>query len=540
MGMTENEAYWEKRNEELAAKWLVKSKREIEKELALYYQQALEAIMKDINSLYAKFATLEGMDMAAAKRYLQSGELAVWRMTMQEYLDEFQKTGDKKLLAELNGLAYRSRITRLDKLYAETCYELARLANKTGIAMDKFMGSAYKDNYYRNLFEIGKKRGLASAPVQVDNEKLENVLRTPWSGKNYSERIWKNQAKLAEVLQKRVLEGMHRGLSSQELSRIVAKKMDVGLSDATRLVRTELNYVQNQAALDSIKDAGMKFYRFSATLDKRTSPVCREHDGKVYPVEAGSPGSNMPPLHPHCRSTISGSIRGDGRVTGGSRAARDKQGNYIRVPADMKYKEWYNQYITKAATPPKHRTAEELEAEGRIIKGIVEKYTNRKSLWSGNIVLSKPGEPSGKLWSCDIQIESNAEDFILLHEMLHSCSASYAGKKVWLLNRWAEESSVHFLAQEIARAENIPIIESGYDAGVELIRKYKQRLKLKMADLDFAKKLLAQPLDYRFAWLYDLIQISLPSDTLLSEVIALGKFVEEIEQWGAKNLQFRK
>ena len=76
--------------------------------------------------------------------------------------------------------------------------------------------------------------------------------------------------------------------------------MGVGMSDARRLVRTELNYVQNRAALDSIKDAGMKYYRFVATLDRRTSAACRAHDGKIYPVDEGSPGTNMPPLHPHC------------------------------------------------------------------------------------------------------------------------------------------------------------------------------------------------------------------------------------------------
>ena len=58
--------------------------------------------------------------------------------------------------------------------------------------------------------------------------------------------------------------------------------MDVGISNACRLVRTELNFVNNQAAFESIEDAGMKYYRFIATLDRRTSDKCRSMDGEVF------------------------------------------------------------------------------------------------------------------------------------------------------------------------------------------------------------------------------------------------------------------
>lgn len=80
--------------------------------------------------------------------------------------------------------------------------------------------------------------------------------------------------------------------------------MHAGLSNARRLVRTEMNHVQNQAALDSIKKSGMKYFRFIATLDRRTSATCRAHDGHVYPIDEASIGGNVPPLHPNCRSTI--------------------------------------------------------------------------------------------------------------------------------------------------------------------------------------------------------------------------------------------
>lgn len=344
--LSKDEKYWQRRNEELEAEWFKRSQREIEKELAAYYAQALRHIEKDINDLYTRFSIDNSMNMVALQRLLQGDEFRIWRMDMKEYLDSIEKTGDKKLLLELNTLAMRSRISRLDKLRAETYVEFSKLAEKFGRSMDKFLPSAYKDFYYRNLFEIGRTRGLDTTPVKVDSKEIERVLRAPWSGKNYSERIWGNQERLSNIICNEITSAMHRGCSVEKISQIVTQKMNVGMSDARRLVRTELNYVQNKAALDSIAESGMKYYRFIATLDKRTSTVCREHDGKIYPVEDGSPGNNMPPLHPHCRSTIAGSIKKDSTPKG-QRVARKDDGRTYRVPADMSYEDWKNIFVDK-------------------------------------------------------------------------------------------------------------------------------------------------------------------------------------------------
>lgn len=204
--------------------------------------------------------------------------------------------------------------------------------------------------YYRGLYEIGKKRGIRSAAGVVDGKRMEAVLRTPWSGKNYSERIWHNNAKLGETIQRNIVAAAHRGVPVSDMVRDVRERMGVDTSDATRLVRTELNYVQNQAALDSIKDAGMTYYRFIATLDNRTTPLCRSKDGEVFPVDDAEAGTNMPPLHPRCRSIISGSLYAEHNPRKGTRIARDERGKNVFVPAGMRYGEWKRVYIDKKQT----------------------------------------------------------------------------------------------------------------------------------------------------------------------------------------------
>ena len=344
------ETYWQKRQRELEEEWNRKSRQEIERELKAYYEQSLAHIEKDIQTLYQRFATDNGLDMAAAQRLLMGSEYRVWRMDLQEYVAKINATGDKELLRELNTLAMRSRITRLDALRSETIKEMIQLSEKTERAMSRFLPSAYKDFYYRGLYEIGKTRGLRSAAGVVDGKRIEAVLRTPWSGKNYSERIWHNNAKLGETIQRNIVAAAHRGVPVSDMVRDVRERMGVGTSDATRLVRTELNYVQNQAALDSIKDAGMTYYRFIATLDNRTTPICRSKDGEVFAVDDAEPGTNMPPLHPRCRSIISGSLYAEHNPRKGTRIARDEHGKNVFVPAGMRYEEWKSVYIDKKQT----------------------------------------------------------------------------------------------------------------------------------------------------------------------------------------------
>lgn len=335
---------------ELELKWNEKSHKEIERLLADYYQQALVHIQKDINDLYTRFGNDNGLSYSDAVKLLKGKEYRTWRMDLEEYLSKYKETGDRELFREMNTLAMRSRITRLDKLYSETLMHLTDLTGKADAAMKTFLTDAYKDIYYQNLYQIGKKIGLRAPVSVVSNEQIESVLRTPWSGKNYSQRIWKDNARLGKVIQDTVVQSTHRGTSIDKLSRNISAQMDVGLSNARRLVRTELNYSENQAALGGIKESGMKYYRFSATLDRRTSSMCRSHDGNVYPIEDASPGDNMPPLHPHCRSTICGSLYGADKKKTGTRIARDDVGSTYHVLADMNYTDWSAVYVEKTMT----------------------------------------------------------------------------------------------------------------------------------------------------------------------------------------------
>ena len=109
----------------------------------------------------------------------------------------------------------------------------------------------------------------------------------------------------------------------------------------------------------------------------------------------------MPPLHPHCRSTIVGSLKGDSTPKG-NRAARDEAGKYIRVPADMKYEDWKNIFIdkkkgltewrlnrlnTKLIDVTKEYSEKSIPGKGKIIYSNEAFLNNHKNEWQNALFL---------------------------------------------------------------------------------------------------------------------------------------------------------
>ena len=114
--------------------------------------------------------------------------------------------------------------------------------------------------------------------------------------------------------------------------------MHTGCSNVVRLVRTEMNFVNNQAHYDSMKDAGVEYYQFMAVSDNRTSQRCRALGGGVFLLEERNVGANYPPMHARCRSTVAPFI--EGVSTSGRRVTKDEScGGYnegIKLICDFK------------------------------------------------------------------------------------------------------------------------------------------------------------------------------------------------------------
>ena len=158
-------------------------------------------------------------------------------------------------------------------------------------SIDKSLDNLYKYNEQvvteglKDIYkEMDKQASIdLEASFNTINDRLiEEVIRTNWSGLSFSDRIWEHRRKLALTLKEELNRGLIRGDSLQDISRVIADKLNNSYSNAMRLVRTESCYVMNEATVNNYKENGIKEYEFMAFLDSKTSKVCRKLDGKKF------------------------------------------------------------------------------------------------------------------------------------------------------------------------------------------------------------------------------------------------------------------
>ena len=300
-----NKEYWEKR--QLAREELSFNKgTEAYKEYIKILSESKKEIENKIAQLYAKYqqeVTKLGIDKIQANKLLRGTEYKEWRYNIGKYVEEIEKLKKsnpvefRKMSVELETLAYRSRISRLDSLKAGVDYELIQAGEKIKGKVTDTLADVYEDTYTSFVEDLNFKKGVISSST------IKMALEQEWSGANYSSRIWSNIDNLAKTIKNEVIVGLNRGINYRTMSQNIAKKFDTSYKNAERLVRTETAHVQNQATLMGYKDSGVVKYEFLAVLDSRTSHTCASLNGEVFKTENAMEGENYPPMHPNCRST---------------------------------------------------------------------------------------------------------------------------------------------------------------------------------------------------------------------------------------------
>ena len=236
---------------------------------------------------------------------------------------------------------------------------------------------------------------------------------------------------------------------------------------------------------------------------KNIQPRCQALDGTFHLLEEYSVGTNAPPMHPRCRSTIC-AVLGENI---GKRIAKNSKGANIQIPASMTYAEWRKMLQSNKMSPRENiisnipRTIEDVQKTAENLNKIIDKYFVRKSKWTGKMVESNLGY-SAKDWNCDILAYlKNFPDIAILHELIHARSVSYYTAEIWFPNKAIEEASVQLLTYEIAKRENISIIKSAYDDWVNILRNFNLSIGAYENDLKFAQRLLRVPLSDRVEWM---------------------------------------
>lgn len=267
------------------------------------YELALRNINKEINSIYVNYSNKVGLDVSELTKILSGVDKNNFLKSIQV---KMRRLGFN--VGDIYDKNYIARLTRLEALKQQVYWEIQNIAPREIDISSNAYRRIILESYNSSRLDIREQLGASGGFATINQSAVNEMLLNRWEGGNYSTRIWGNTDILANKLQVVITSGLTVGTSQEKMALQIRERVDVGKYNAMRLVRTETNYFQNQAELQSYKDEGIEYYRYDGIQDGRTSDFCKPEseggmDGTVWKVSEAEVGYNYPPLHPNCRSS---------------------------------------------------------------------------------------------------------------------------------------------------------------------------------------------------------------------------------------------
>jgi SPP1 gp7 family putative phage head morphogenesis protein len=156
-----------------------------------------------------------------------------------------------------------------------------------------------KEGMLRGEFMVQKSIGIGWQMEVPGTREVDAFLRNRWTQSDATDYL----KPMSGAVRDEVEQSLFLGESPDKMARRI-QKVD-GISDvrAKRNARTITTAVCNDAQAEQYRRDGITQYRFVATFDERTCPVCGALDGQTFDVSERKAGSNYPPIHPNCRCT---------------------------------------------------------------------------------------------------------------------------------------------------------------------------------------------------------------------------------------------
>lgn len=327
-----NSNYWEKRalENKLSA---IENEEDYLRRISSIYDHANKQIDEKLARVYARYAKENNLTLEEAYKQLPKKMETEYKNDVMDYVNKAKDPSYKQYLLNQSIMHKHSVLDQLRTEMRDVIYDID-IEETSG----KFLEKIFTDSNYRAQYSNNEE-----AFAKVDKEKIQNLLKENWSGGgNFSELIWKDREKLVKALDDIVVKGLAVGDNYDKMSDKLAKRMDTSKSNAKRLIMTESARMENEGLLSYYQRIGAKQLIFVATLDMKTSEICRAMDGTIIDIENAKIGLNVPPLHPYCRSVISPHYEGN---EPGDRVYRDVETGKTKSGRYRTYKEYLEEEL---------------------------------------------------------------------------------------------------------------------------------------------------------------------------------------------------
>jgi SPP1 gp7 family putative phage head morphogenesis protein len=264
-----------------------------------------------------------------------------------------------QLLLETNKLFNRANLRGKwilsDAIKFKRLDKLTQSINKTNLLLNRDLKKIFKkqlrmiseDEFNQtqkimNDFQLVNNAGLFRAST---SKFLTDILKQDIQGLTYLKRLNKITGIQASQVEEAIRTSIALGEGFSRTEARVKKIISIGNQSVKRLVETSVMSMSNQAHFNNYKRLGVKFWRWSATLDNRTCPICGVQDGRIFPISQ----TGLIPAHFRCRcSPVAVVKKWDDKGlpniqkdAGKTRIARNPiTGKNYKVNADTNWRDW--------------------------------------------------------------------------------------------------------------------------------------------------------------------------------------------------------
>lgn len=180
-----------------------------------------------------------------------------------------------------------NRLLMLEKSITE---EIRKLTAKNAVNMISGTKNTYMESYYVTGYVLESDLGVKLGFGLLDPVAVTKAIQNPLDRVGFLQRNRDNQAKMTKQLLETLTQGLIKGDSYHTIAKAVTKNMEVGASNAERIVRTENHRVLLQARLDGMGKAEKKGIdikkQWSSARDERTRAAHKQLNGVTIPLNA--------------------------------------------------------------------------------------------------------------------------------------------------------------------------------------------------------------------------------------------------------------
>lgn len=221
----------------------------------------------------------------------------------EKLVDELSKVMlNYNIKAEFMELSKKEQI-QVNKKFQMSIYDMVRNEEiAEGESIKKILGDTINNTYQYQEYILGL--GLDFKTLPLAEKVITKIINNKIAGEIWSSRLWKNKLDLEIQLKKDIDDFIKGKLSVNKIGQNVRANFETDRFKSQRLVRTELARVQSEILDQFDEDHDIEYQLFTATLDRKTSKICRGYDGKPYRTDDKSKPTI--PIHPNCRSCFIG------------------------------------------------------------------------------------------------------------------------------------------------------------------------------------------------------------------------------------------